>query len=227
MGSPATEEGRMSNEGPQAEVTLAKPFAVGKYAVTFTEWDACVAGGGCNGYRPGDDGRPRGRQPVVNVSWEDAEAYVAWLGKSTGKRYRLLSEAEREYVTRAGSTTPFWWGASISTEQANYDGTATYGGGKKGEYRQRSLPVDTFAPNPFGLHQVHGNVSEWVSDCWRGSYQGASSEGTGGSSEDCGRRVLRGGSWYDSPNLLRAAARQGFYPAYRSNKIGFRVARSL
>jgi formylglycine-generating enzyme required for sulfatase activity/uncharacterized caspase-like protein len=227
MGSPATEEGRMSNEGPQAAVTLTKPFAVAKYAVTFAEWDACVAGGGCNGYRPSDDGRPRGRQPVVNVSWEDAEAYVAWLSKSTGKRYRLLSEAEREYVTRAGSTTPFWWGASISTEQANYDGTATYAGGKKGEYRQRSLPVDAFAPNPFGLHQVHGNVSEWVADCWRGSYQGASTDGTGGGSEDCGRRVLRGGSWYDSPNLLRAAARLGFYPAYRSNKIGFRVARSL
>jgi formylglycine-generating enzyme required for sulfatase activity len=227
MGSPAAEEGRTANEGPQSAVTFAKVFAAGKYAVTFEQWDACVSGGGCNGYRPSDEGRPRGRHPVVNVSWEDAEAYVAWLSKSTGKPYRLLSEAEREYVTRAGSTTPFWWGPSISTEQANYDGTSTYGGGKKGEYRQRSLPVDSFPANPFGLYQVHGNVSEWVADCWRSSYQGMTADGAAATTGDCGRRVLRGGSWYDGPQLLRAAARIGFYPGYRSNKIGFRVARPL
>ena len=227
MGSPATEAGRAANEGPQSAVTLAKPFAVGKYAVTFEDWDACVAGGGCNGYRPADEGRPRGRYPVVNVSWEDAEAYVAWLSKSTGKPYRLLSEAEREYVTRAGATTPFWWGPSISTKQANYDGSSTYGGGEKGEYRQRSMPVDSFAPNSFGLHQVHGNVNEWVADCWSGAYQQAATDGAASTAGDCGRRVLRGGSWYDSPQLLRAAARTGFYPGYRSNKIGFRVGRTL
>jgi formylglycine-generating enzyme required for sulfatase activity len=146
MGSPAGEEGRAAAEGPQNAVTFAKAFAVGKYAVTFEEWEACVVGGGCNSYRPGGgEGRPSGRYPVVNVSWDDAEAYVAWLAKSTGKAYRLLSEAEREYVTRAGTTTPFWWGPSISTEQANYDGSVTYGGGKRGEYRQKSLPVDSFA----------------------------------------------------------------------------------
>jgi len=177
--------------------------------VTFEEWDACVAAGGCNGYRPSDDGRPRDRHPVVNVSWEDAQTYVAWLSKTTGKTYRLLSEAEREYATRAGTTTPFWWGASISTKQANYDGTASYGGGEKGEFRQRALPVDSFAPNAFGLYQTHGNVQEWVADCWRSSHQNASSDGAASNAGDCGRRVLRGGSWYDGPQLLRAAARSG------------------
>jgi formylglycine-generating enzyme required for sulfatase activity len=227
MGSPAGEEGRMSNEGPQSAVTFAHPFAVGKYAVTFEQWDACVAAGGCNGYRPNDDGRPRDRYPVVNVSWEDAQAYVAWLSKSTGKTYRLLSEPEREYATRAGTDTPFWWGASISSKQANYDGSVSYGGGEKGEFRQRALPVDSFAPNAFGLYQMHGNVQEWVADCWRSSHQNASTDGVASNAGDCGRRALRGGSWYDGPQLLRAAARSGFYPAYRSNKIGFRIARSL
>jgi formylglycine-generating enzyme required for sulfatase activity len=227
MGSPTGEEGRMTNEGPQSAVKFARPFAAGKYAVSFEEWDACVDAGGCNGYRPSDEGRSRERNPVVNVSWEDAQAYVAWLSKATGKSYRLLSEAEREYATRAGTTTPFWWGASISTKQANYDGTVSYGGGEKGEYRQRTLPVDSFAANALGLHQVHGNVNEWMEDCWRTGYQQTASDGSASTTGDCGRRVLRGGSWYDGPQLLRSAARLGFYPAYRSNKIGFRVAREL
>ena len=110
--------------------------------MTFDEWDACVADGGCNGYQPSDEGWGRGRRPVINVSWDDAKAYVAWLSKKTGKTYRLLSEAEREYVTRAGTTTPFWWGSSISTSQANYDGTMTYGSGVTGEFRHETLPVD-------------------------------------------------------------------------------------
>ncbi len=227
MGSPATEAGRGANEGPESRVTFGRPFAVARTAVTFEEWDACVAAGGCNGYRPGDEGRPRGRYPVVNVSWEDAQAYLTWLSKATGKPYRLLSEAEREYVTRAGATTPFWWGGSISTRQANYDGTVAYGGENKGEFRQRALPVDAFAENAFGLHQVHGNVNEWVTDCWRDTYQDASADGTAWTAGACSRRALRGGSWYDGPEHLRAAARIGFYPGYRSNKIGFRVARPL
>jgi formylglycine-generating enzyme required for sulfatase activity len=157
MGSPTSEKERDSDEGPQRVVTLARPFAAGKFAVTFDEWDACVADGGCNGYRPADQGWGRGRRPVISVSWDDAKAYVAWLSRRTGRTYRLLSEAEREYVARAGTTTPFWWGTSISTGQANYDGNYTYGG-RKGEYRQRTLPVDSFQQNPFGLYQVHGNV---------------------------------------------------------------------
>src|SRR5262249_1040616 len=114
MGSPDSERNRAKYEGPQHEVTFAQQFAVGRYAVTFEERDACVADGGCNGYNPNDEGWGRGRRPVINVSWNDASAYVAWLSRRTGKSYRLLSEAEREYVARAGTTTPFWWGAAIS-----------------------------------------------------------------------------------------------------------------
>ncbi len=227
MGSPATEEGRSKVEGPEHQVTIAKPFAIGKFAVTFDEWEACVVAGGCNGYRPADIGRLRGRHPVVNVSWEDAKAYVTWLAKVTGKPYRLLSEAEREYVARAGTPTPFWWGASISVKQANYDGSSTYGGGEKGEYRQRALPVDSFTANPWGVFQTTGNVYDWVEDCYHGSYQGAPADGTAWTDGDCGRRVLRGGSWYDPAIQLRAAARAAFYPGYRDTKIGFRVARPL
>jgi formylglycine-generating enzyme required for sulfatase activity len=227
IGSPASEAGRAVDEGPQVGVTFARPFAVGKSAVTYEEWDACAADGGCSGYRPPDDGRPRGRYPVVNVSWDDAQNYVAWLSRKTGKPYRLLSEAEREYVARAGTTTPFWWGSSISSRQANYDGTLGYAGGERGEFRQRSVAVDSFPVNPFGLSEVHGNVSEWVADCWRGSYQDIPANGAASTTGDCGRRVLRGGSWYDPPQQLRSAARSALYPGFRSNKIGFRVARSL
>jgi formylglycine-generating enzyme required for sulfatase activity len=228
MGSPATEDGRLANEGPQTPVTFASAFAVGKFAVTFDEWDACVAGGGCN--RAADNGKPRGRYPVVNVSWDDAQAYVAWLSKTTGKPYRLLSEAEREYVTRANATTPFWWGASISTKQANYDGTAKpygSGAGEPGTNRMAAQPVDRFDANPFGLYQVHGNVSEWVIDCWRDAYRGTAANGAAWTAGDCGRHVVRGGSWFDAPQLLRSAARRGFYPAYRVNTIGLRIARPL
>src|SRR5262249_39678827 len=129
MGSPQSETGRVKDEGPQHKVTLGKPFAVGRFSVTFDQWDACVSNGGCNGYRPKDEGWGRGRKPVINVSWDDARAYLAWLSSTTGKPYRLLTEAEREYVTRAGTTTPYWWGSTISPSQANYNGNWTYGGG--------------------------------------------------------------------------------------------------
>jgi formylglycine-generating enzyme required for sulfatase activity len=225
MGSPATEEGRAANEGPQTPVTFARAFAAGKFAVTFDEWDACVGGGGCS--QAADDGRPRGRNPVVNVSWDDVQAYVAWLASTTGKPYRLLSEAEREYVARAGTTTPFWWGASISTDQANYDGTAEPYGGEKGIFRQAAQPVDRFAANPFGLYQVHGNVSEWVSDCWRNAYPGTAANGAAWTAANCGAHVVRGGSWFDAPQKLRSAARSEFYSAFRAKTIGFRIARPL
>jgi formylglycine-generating enzyme required for sulfatase activity/uncharacterized caspase-like protein len=227
MGSPAGEDGRSSEEGPPYRVTFAKPFAVGEFAVTFDEWDACVTAGGCNGYRPADDFRHRGRYPVVNVSWDDAKAFTAWLSKTTGKTYRLLSEAEREYATRGGANTPFWFGSSISTTEANYDGGSSYGGGAKGEYRGHTLPVDMFDPNPFGLYQMHGNVYDWVEDCWSATYQGAPTDGSARTAQSCARHVLRGGSWFDPPVMLRAAHRAGFYPGYRSGWIGFRVARSL
>lgn len=231
MGSPSSEEGREEDENPQHIVTIPEPFAVGKYEVTFAEWDACVAVGGCNGHRPDDAGWGRGRRPVIDVNWDDAKAYVLWLSRITGKRYRLLSEAEWEYAARAGTTGPFHFGSTISAEQANYRGDYTYGSGRKGVYRKRTVPVGSFSSNGFGLYDMHGNVWEWVEDCSHVSYAGAPTEGsawvTGGIGGDCERRVLRGGSWLDYPWALRSARRYWFSTEYRFNFIGFRVSRTL
>lgn len=228
MGSPASEPERSSDE-TQVQVNLSNPFAVGRFAVTFDEWDACAADGGCNGYKPSDRGWGRGKRPVINVNWDDAKAYVAWLSRKTGKGYRLLSEAEREYVTRAGTTTPFWWGSSITPAQANYEGSATpyKGGGAKGEYRQRTVPVDSFSANPWGLYNVHGNVWEWAEDCWADSNNGNPGDGTARTSGDCSRRVVRGGSWVNIPGRLRAAIRDRFTAGYRDYALSFRVGRTF
>jgi formylglycine-generating enzyme required for sulfatase activity len=227
MGSPDGELNRGRFEGPQHEVTVARQFAVGEFAVTFEEWDTCIADGGCNGYTPSDEGWGRGRRPVVNVSWSDANAYATWLSNKTGKSYRLLSEAEREYVTRAGTTTPFWWGAGISLKQANYDGRFIYGNSASGEFRRRTLPVDSFQPNPWGLHQVHGNVWEWTQDCWHETYAGAPADGSAWESEGCRHRMIRGGAWYTYPGDLRSAVRGREAAGFRSSFQGFRVARAL
>ena len=227
MGSPSHEEERSESEGPQRQVTLSQPFAVGMYEVTFAEWDACVSAGGCNGDQPSDEGWGRGQRPVIHVGWEDARAYVRWLSYNTGQPYRLLSEAEWEYVARAGSTTPFHFGESISPSQANYNGHYTYGGGEQGEYRNQTVPVGSFGPNGFGLYEVHGNVWEWVQDCWNKNYDGAPSEGEAWETENCGRRVLRGGSWSYAPQDLRSANRYGITSTLRINSVGFRVARAL
>ena len=185
---------------------LGRPFAVGVYEVTFEEWDACVSGGGCRRYRPDDEGWGRGRRPVINVSWNDAQAYVRWLSRETGEAYRLLSEAEWEYVARAGTTTRYWWGRWIGRSRANCDGC-----GSRWDGRQ-TAPVGSFSANPFGLHDVHGNVVEWVEDCYEGV---------------CGRRVLRGGSWFNVPWGLRSAGRYAYAPGHRGDRSGFRVARTL
>jgi formylglycine-generating enzyme required for sulfatase activity len=163
------------------------------------------------------------------VSWEGAKTYVKWLSEQTGHPYRLPSEAEWEYACRAGTTTPFWTGATIGTEQANYDGNYTYDPGRKGEYRERATPVDTFEANPWGLHDMHGNVWEWVEDCWNDSYDapGRSDEGSAWTSGDCGLRVLRGGSWSNKPESLRSANRSRHYADTRTDDFGFRVARTL
>jgi formylglycine-generating enzyme required for sulfatase activity len=227
MGSPESEKERRSSEGPPHLVRFAQPFAVGRFAVTFDEWDACAADGGCNGYKPPDLSFGRGRRPVINVSFEDAKAYAAWLSNKTGKTYRLLSEAEREYVTRAGSSAPFWWGASIAPNQANYDGNYVYGSGVKGEYRQKTLPVDALSANPFGLYQVHGNVWEWVEDCYNATYAGAPADGSAWISGDCNRHMLRGGAWNYAPASVRAAIRLPSAPSERRPYFGLRLARSL
>jgi formylglycine-generating enzyme required for sulfatase activity len=226
MGVPPNETGD-PDETPQHRVTIARQFAVGRYSVTFNEWDACVSDGGCNNWKPPDRGWGRGRRPVINVSWDDAKAYVTWLSRRTGQTYRLLSEAEREYVTRAGTSTPFWWGTSISTNQANYDGNYTYGTGSKGESRMQTVPVDSFDPNPWGLFQVHGNVWDWVDDCYHDSYDKAPADGSAWMSGDCGRRVGRGGAWDSGPSILRAANRGPFPAGSRFGGVSFRVGRTL
>ncbi len=229
MGSPDSEAERGKDEGPQHPVRIARSFAVGRYEVAFGEWDACVAAGGCGGYRPDDNGWGRGRRPVINVSWHDAEGYVRWLSRATGKSYRLLSEAEWEYAARGGTTTPFWTGATISTAQANYNGTYVYGSGVKGEYRRRTVPVDDpgFPANPFGLYHVLGNVCEWVADCYHGSYEGAPVDGSPWDADNCRARVLRGGSWGNYPGFLRSAQRYWYAPVVGYYDTGFRVARML
>jgi formylglycine-generating enzyme required for sulfatase activity len=227
MGSPSYEEGRSDDEGPQHRVTIRQPFAVGKYEIMFREWDACVADGGCNGYRPDDRGWGRGNRPVIRVTWTDAQAYLRWLSGKSGAEYRLLSEAEWEYVARAGTTTPFHYGSTISTDQANYDGSYTYGSGGKGVSRKKTVPVGSFPSNAFGLHDVHGNVREWVEDCWNGSYARTPIAGAVWTSGDCNVRVLRGGSWFHSPRDARTANRYGDGTVSRSYGYGFRAARTL
>ena len=239
MGSPSDEEGRYKHEGPIHQVRIAKPFAVGVYEVTFAEWDACVAAGGCGGYRPDAGSWGRGRRPVVNVSWDDVQSYVEWLSRRTGHRYRLLSESEWEYVARAGTTTPFHTGLTISTVRSNYNGLYSYPGNVSnlnGVWRRQTLPVGSFPANGFGLHDVHGNVWEWVQDCWNFSYRGAPSNGSAWENRESFLRVLRGGgflrvlrggSWFDKPWDLRSAFRLRVDSGVRNYFIGFRVARTL
>ena len=219
MGSPPSEEGRWDDEGPVHRVSIPSAFAVGVYEVTFEEWDACVSAGDCGGYRPSDWGWGRGKRPVINVSWEDAQAYVAWLSGETSETYRLLSEAEWEYVARAGTTTRYHWGDAIGRNLANCDGC-----GSRWDSEGTS-PAGVFGANAFGLHDVHGNVWEWVEDCWNSSYAGAPNDGSVWSSGDCSRHVLRGGSWYYYPRGLRAASRGS--AGNRHKSTGFRVARTV
>jgi formylglycine-generating enzyme required for sulfatase activity len=247
MGSADEERPRTTDEVPQHRVTIGTPFAAGMAAVTRDEFDAFVRDSGYNmdggcyisagaelkvdstksylapGYQQ------TGAHPAVCVSVNDALAYTAWLSKKTGENYRLLSEAEREYVTRAGTKTPFWWGASISPDQANYDGTAEVfrGGGQNGEFRRKPVPVKSFKPNPWGLYQVHGNIWEWVEDCWVDRYNGAPGDGSAWTTADCSRRVLRGGAWRNGPSSLRAASRLKGYARIRYISFGFRVARTV
>ena len=225
MGSPNNEEGRYDREGPRHRVNIGYPLAVGVYEVTFSEWEACVADGGCGGYRPSDGGWGRGNRPVINVSWKDAQSYVRWLSARTDHRYGLLSESEWEYVARAGTTTPFHFGSTISTFQANYDGDYTYGSGRTGVDRGKTVPVGSFSANGWGVHDMHGNVWEWVEDCRNDSYEGAPADGSAWESGDCDVRVLRGGSWYFEPWYLRSAARYGITTEVRNNHLGFRVIR--
>ena len=249
MGSPDDEPERESSgtESPRHKVTIAQPFAVARHAVTRGQFAAFVTatghetGGGAyvwKGDKWANDPKASWRapgffqddsHPVVCISWDDAKAYAAWLARETGRSYRLLSEAEREYVTRAGTQTPFWWGSSITPAQANYNGGFVYeGGGSKGVWRKSTMPVDSFQANPWGLYNVLGNLWEWCEDVWHDNYSGAPVDGSawlrGG---DPTRRVVRGGSWAYYPQNLRAAARIWVSSVVRVIYIGFRLARTL
>jgi formylglycine-generating enzyme required for sulfatase activity len=232
MGSPANERGRNQDEGPQRTVTFVKPFAAGKYEVTFAQWDTCVAENGC-AHKPGDNNWGRGKRPVINVSWHDARQFADWLAKKTGQPYRLLTEAEWEYAAR-GTTkatdrqTPFSTGATINYLQANYDANFVYGvGAKMGIYRQKTTDVGSFKANAFGLHDMHGNVWEWVEDCYRDSYAGAPTDGSAVTARNCTLNIMRGGAWNYYPQLLRSAYRYASAPGVRMENAGFRVARSM
>jgi formylglycine-generating enzyme required for sulfatase activity len=227
MGSPQNEPRREAVEGPQHRVTISHPFAVGRFAVTFEEWDICVADGGCNAYRPWDNGWGRGKRPVISVSWQDAKSYTAWLSQRTGKQYRLMSEAEREYVARAGTTSPFWWGTSVSRRNANYDDKAMKDKPTNVSSGQKTMPVDSYQPNPWGLYQVSGNIWEWVEDCMNNGYAGAPANGSAWITGNCEKRVLRGGSWISDASLVRSAGRYGVQADGRVGNVGFRVARAL
>jgi formylglycine-generating enzyme required for sulfatase activity len=249
MGSPESEPKRESwqkgTESPQREVAIAQPLAVGRHAVTRGQFAAFVDAtghkaegayiwkGGKYEHDPKGSWRNPGflqddNHPVVCINWDDAKAYAAWLTQATGRPYRLLLEAEWEYCCRAGTTTPFWWGSSITPAQANYDGNHVYeGGGSKGEYRKTTVPVVSFAANPWGLYQVHGNVWEWCEDDWHENYNGAPRDGSVWAGGDASYRVLRGGSWVSLPQNLRSANRNSYQPDVRSLSVGFRLARTL
>ena len=230
MGSPPKEEGGSDDERPQREVQITQAFAMGRCVVTFDDYDrfakdARVA-------LPSDAGWGRGNRPAIHVSWDDAQAYIAWLNAQLrlvpAQGYRLPTESEWEYAARAGTTTAFWWGDQISAAQANYDGRFGYGSRGEGEYLQRTVEADAFEANPWGLYNVHGNVREWVQDCSHYSYQGApTTQRAREESNDKRRRVVRGGSWIDTPRDLRSARRDQDAPDYRLGFVGFRLARTL
>jgi formylglycine-generating enzyme required for sulfatase activity len=205
------------SERPVRWVNVGEPFALGKYEVTVGEWQACVDAGGCR-TRPDMRG-VSDDSPVHNLSWEDAQAYAAWLREHTGKPYRLPTEAEWEYAARAGATTAFWWGDDPGSAQANCNdcgGAWSF---------QTPADVGAFAPNPFGLHGMHGGVMEWVEDCWFEDYQGAPSDSAARAAANCAERVLRGGSWRDDATYATASSRLGYDAGVRYETNGLRIAR--
>ena len=205
-------------ERPVRTVTISRPIAMGKYPVTFEEYDRFVGGflkALFGRHRPADEGWGRGTRPVINVNQKDAKAYAAWLSEQTGKRYRLPSEAEWEYAARAGTTTQYSWGDDMDWNRANCEDGCT-------------APVGSFAANSFGLYDMQGNVWEWVEDYWHDNYEGAPSDGsawtTGG---DESAAVLRGGCWASNPLRLRSADRHGLSRSDRDDNYGFRLVQDL
>ncbi len=230
MGSPESEPERTGDEGPQHEVTFAKPFAVGKFTVTFDEWKACADDGGCQSHPlPDDHGWGKGKRPVIDVSWDDAQSYVDWINRKlhlkdregSAGSYRLLSETEWEYVARAGRQTIFWWGSQFKPRMANCDGCGSEFDNKK------TAPAGSFPANEFGLYDMAGNVAQWTQDCWRDTYVDTPDDGSASGGEKSCYRVCRGGAWSSYPRSIRSAFRYKKAPGTRDDKTGFRVAKTL
>lgn len=233
MGSSTSEPGRSDDEGPGHRVMIDYPLVVGVHEVTFDEWEACVRGGSCEDV--GDAGWGRGRRPVINVSWDHAQAYVRWLSKEAGQRYRLLSEAEWEYMARAGTEMAHHWGNTAAGQCRYANGPDASALEKYPDWVTASCsdgysetaPVGSFEPNAFGVYDALGNVAEWTEDCWNGSYSGAPTDGSIWRSGDCSQRVFRGGSWHNDFGDLRSASRGWASAGARGNNAGFRVARRM
>jgi len=213
MGSPKSEAKRGSNEGPQHQVTVPS-FYMGKYELTQVQYEAII---GTNPSNFKGDNRP-----VERVSWNNAVEFCKKLSQKTGKKYRLPSEAEWEYACRAGTTTPFYFGESITPDLVNYDGNHTYASAPKGKYRRQTTDVGTFPPNSFGLYDMHGNVWEWCQDDYKNDYINAPTDGSALTSPSRSAKLLRGGSWYDAPGNCRSAFRYYNLDDY-DNPFGFRV----
>lgn len=211
------EQVRIDSEQPRHPVTIFRSFAVGVNEVTFDEWDACLADGGCNGYEPPDEGWGRGKRLVMNVSWNDIEAYISWLSEKTGKTYRLLSEAEWEYAARAGTSTKYWWGDAVAQLNANF-----------GERVGKTTEVGSYEASPWGIHEMLGNFWEIVEDCAYNSYAGAPQDGTAWVVDGCTVRAVRGGGFGSHAAFVRSATRGWLSSTdYRERDTGFRVARDL
>jgi formylglycine-generating enzyme required for sulfatase activity len=211
-------------EKPEHAVTIAKAFAVSKYELTFADWEACIVGGGCNGYRPSDQNWGRGGQPLINVNWDDAQHYVAWLKAATGKTYRLLTEAEFEYAARAGMTTRYPWGNEVGKNNAACNACGSRWDG------EQTAPVGSFPPNKFGLYDMVGNVWQWTEDCFHKDYKGAptnSSAWLADNGTDCTDHIVRAGCWDNPPSVIRSANRGWTSTGARDKNIGFRIARTL
>jgi formylglycine-generating enzyme required for sulfatase activity len=225
MGTPIGEVDRAKGEDPLHRVTLPRPFAVGRFSISFDEWDACLADGGCGGEK-GDDKFGRGRLPAQGISFDAAKSYLVWLSHKVGRTYRLPSESEREYFTRAGTTTPFWFGKTISPLDANYLASTPYANGPRGVDSKGPVVVDSYAPNPFGLYQVHGNVREWTEDCYNKRFtEDTPADGAPWLEGDCARRMVRGGTWNWSADVSRSGARDD--ASIIGSGKSFRVVRTL
>ena len=225
MGSPEGEPLRYDDEGPQRLIEL-EGFYLSSTEITFGMWDACVRDEGCS-HNPSDWGWGRGDRPVMNVSWKDAQEFVAWVNANTDGGYSLPSEAQWEYAARAGTTTAFSTGDQITTDKANFNGNYTYNGSSVGIYRTQTVPVGSFEPNAWGLYDMHGNVREWTQDCWNKDLSNHPSNGAALESGDCGQRVLRGGSWGNTPEDLRSAYRSRGTSTARNIDLGFRLLKTL